>query len=131
MEFFKWKDSFSIGNTGIDRQHRSFLESLNELYETLSTGNRDIIGKDLVRRLKGYVAMHFSFEEELMESAGYKELEQHRKQHRYFESQVLEFESAYIQGKSDILKSTLPFLRDWFLSHILEEDRKYVPYLKP
>ena len=130
MEFFQWKDSFNIGNVELDQQHRSFLELLNEYYDSTSGSTKDIIGDELIVRLKEYAAMHFRFEEGLMQSAGYKDIEQQRKQHRYFESLVSDLESAHARGRDETLKSALSFLKDWFLSHILEEDRKFVHHLK-
>jgi hemerythrin len=131
MGFFIWKDSFNIGNAEIDLQHRSFLETLNEYYEITFGGKTDAVDKDLVNKLKAYAATHFRFEEDLMQSVGYKEIEQHRKKHRYFESLVLDFESANVKGKTQSLMSAVEFLRDWFLNHILDEDKKFLPSLMP
>jgi hemerythrin-like metal-binding protein len=130
MEFFHWKDSFEIDAAEIDRQHRSFLELLNEYYDSSTGGTRDKIGSEFVDRLRAYVVMHFRFEETVMQEAGYPELERQKMQHRYFESLVSELESAQQRGKTEALKSALLLLRDWFLCHIIEEDRKFVPYIK-
>ncbi|MGO9569373.1 MAG: bacteriohemerythrin [Desulfomonilaceae bacterium] len=131
MGFFVWKDSFNIGNAEIDLQHRSFLETLNEYYEITFGGKKDTVDKELVNKLKTYAATHFRFEEDLMQSVGYKAIERHRKQHRYFESLVLDFESAHLQGKTQTLMTAVEFLRDWFLNHILDEDKKFFPSLMP
>jgi hemerythrin-like metal-binding protein len=131
MVFFQWKDSFNIGSPEIDRQHRSFLEMLNEYYDSTSGGTKDNIGRELIQKLKNYAAMHFRYEEDLMQSMGYKDVEKQREQHRYFESLVSDLESAPSSGRTEALKSSLSFLRDWFLSHILEEDRKFIPHIKP
>jgi len=128
---FLWKDSFNIGNSEIDRQHRSFLEMLNEYYDSSSGATRDNIDDRLIVRIKEYAAMHFSFEEQLMREAGYTETEHQQKQHCYFESLVSELESSHRKGRSGDLKRILLLLKDWFLQHILEEDRKFVPHIKP
>jgi hemerythrin len=129
MAFFQWKDSFNIGNAEIDRQHRSFLEMLNEYYDSGSGGTKDRISDQLIVRIKEYAAMHFHFEEQLMQAAGYKETEHQQKQHRYFESLVSDLESNQRQGKTGDLKRVLSLLKDWFLRHILEEDKKFVPHI--
>ena len=131
MEFFQWKESFQIGVAEIDLQHRSFMELLNGYYDSASGGTKDIVGEELLDRLTQYVRMHFRFEESLMQAAGYKELEQQKKQHEYFESLVSDLRASHAKGKPDALKQALPLLRDWFLCHILEEDRKFVPYINP
>lgn len=125
MGFFVWKDNFNIGNEQVDLQHRLFLETLNEYYEIMFGGKSDVVDKELIDKLKAYVRMHFSFEEGLMESVGYEEIERHRKQHRYFESLVRDFETAHQQGKTETLSTAVSFLRDWFLNHILDQDKKF------
>jgi len=130
MGFFTWKDTFSVGNEKVDRQHRLFLETLNDYYEITFGGNGEVVDKELIHKLKNYAVTHFRFEEDLMESVGYEEIERHRKQHSYFKSLVREFESAHLHGKSEKLSSAVSFLRDWFLNHILDEDKKYVPIVQ-
>ncbi len=130
MAFFQWKDSFNIGNDEIDRQHRSFLEMLNEYYDSGSGGTKDSIDDRLIVCIREYAAMHFRFEEQLMREAGYTETE-HQKQHYYFESLVSDLEANNREGKTNDLKRVLSLLKDWFLRHILEEDRKFVPHIKP
>jgi len=45
--------------------------------------------------------------------------------HRYFESRIAQLEnSAGAPGSTTTAKTVLAMLRDWFLNHILEEDRK-------
>jgi hemerythrin-like metal-binding protein len=131
MAFFQWKDGFNIGNAEIDRQHRSFLEMLNEYYDSGSGGTKDNIGDQLIVKIREYAAMHFRFEEQLMQAAGYRETEHQQKMHRYFESLVSTLEADHREGKTDDLKRVLSLLKDWFLRHILEEDRKFVPHIKP
>jgi hemerythrin len=130
MGFFQWKDSFNIGNAEIDRQHRAFLEMLNEYYDSGSGSTKDGTDDQLVKRIAEYAANHFRFEEQIMREAGYAETERQQKQHRYFESLVSELESNRREGRNEDLKRILSLLADWFLRHILEEDRKFIPYIK-
>lgn len=131
MKFFQWKDSFNIGNVELDRQHRSFLEMLNEYYDSTTGGTKDVIGDQLIMKIKDYAAMHFHFEEQLMKDAGYTETAHQQQQHRYFESLVSDLASHHGDEKTEDLKSILSLLKDWFLCHILEEDKKFVPHIKP
>jgi hemerythrin len=125
MGFFVWKDSFNIGNEVVDRQHRQFLETLNNYYEIMFGGKKETVDKGLIDKLKDYAVAHFRFEEDLMEAAGYAEIKRHLNQHRSFESMVRDFESAHLQGKSETLSSAVMLLRDWFINHILDEDKKF------
>ena len=60
-----------------------------------------------------------------MQESGYEGLERQLTQHRYFESLVATLESHHREGKQDDSKLVLSMLKDWFLRHILEEDRKF------
>ncbi len=70
------------------------------------------------------------FEEDLIRSSGYPKLEYHVRQHKYFEAQLAEFETVQAGGSGRTAESVLAFMRDWFLNHILEQDREYWPYVK-
>jgi hemerythrin len=129
MAFFIWKDSFNMGIEEIDRQHRNFLEMLNEYYEAVSLAKTATLDHELVNKLKSYVSMHFDYEVNMLKNTGYIETEQQLKEHNYFESRISELQSSQVQGNAESLNSTFSFLRDWFLNHILESDRKYVPYV--
>jgi len=130
MESFVWKESFSIGIGDIDHQHKIFLGYLNDCYLQVSGGRKAQISPAIFNRLKAYAATHFSFEEELMLSNGYPELDVHKQQHRYFDAQVLELEAALLSEGEKSAESLLAFLRDWYLKHILEQDKRYAPYIK-
>ena len=129
MAFFIWKDSFNIGIEEIDQQHREFLGLLNEYYEVVSLSKTATLDHELVNKLKSYVSMHFDFEVNLLKNTGYVETEEQLKQHNYFESRISELESSLVQGNTESLNAVFTFLRDWFLNHVLESDRKYVPYV--
>jgi hemerythrin len=130
MDSFKWKENFNIGIEEIDNQHKSFLECLNDCCAQISINRGSLIDKSLIDKLSDYASTHFKFEENLMEFEGYPEIEQHRKMHQYFELQVAEMEISIADQEVRSLKSVLPFLRDWLLNHIIEQDKKFASYLK-
>jgi hemerythrin len=130
MAFYTWKDSFNIGIEEIDKQHRSFLDCLNDCHVQVSGGKGAEIDSDLFDRLRDYAAKHFRFEEGLMQSNGYPEIDQQKKQHEYFESQLAELVAIQHGESGRTAESVLAFVRDWFLKHILDQDRKFVPYVK-
>ncbi len=130
MEFFKWKENFNIGIEEIDRQHRSFLELLNDCYVKASGLGRSRIDPGMIAKLKEYATSHFDFEEELMRIKSYPDISSQKQQHRMFESLVSEFEAEHAAGKDESVESVFTFLRDWFLNHILEEDKKIASFIK-
>ncbi len=129
MEFFKWKDSFSVGINELDRQHQSFLEGLNDCFSKASDNKQARVDASLIERLKAYATEHFRFEEALMRKLEYKDLQHQKGQHEFFVSQIAELEKAHSAGSGTSIQSVLSFLRDWFLEHILSEDKKFAAYV--
>jgi len=130
MDFFKWKDSFRIGIEDIDQQHRVFLEYLNKYHLQITGDKRAGMDPEMIKKLKAYADTHFRFEEDLIRLSGYPKVEYHESQHKYFEEQLAEFETSQAGGSGKTAESVLALLRDWFLNHILEQDKEFLPYVK-
>jgi hemerythrin len=130
VESYKWSERYNVGVDVIDSQHMSLMALLNECDEQVSRDKTACVDEVLLDRLAKYVSFHFKFEEDLMGSVGYKDLERHRGLHKYFVSRILELDVALSRGKPGQLSTVLVFLRDWFIHHVLGEDRAYVPFLK-
>ena len=130
MAFFTWKDSFKIGIDDIDSQHEKFLGYLNECFDNVSVEKQKDISPELVAKLETYAKEHFNFEENIMQFTGYPEIEKHQALHRDFEERIMQLKSSSSEeGSAESARNVLTFLRDWFLNHILEEDRKLVPHI--
>lgn len=129
MDHYIWKDSFNIGVDEIDDQHKIFLDYVNDCYNAACRDNQSRVMDATIYDLKVYAQTHFRFEEGLMRERGYPELENQVKEHMYFESQVEELERANAEGNQRTTESLLQFLRDWFLKHILEHDKKLTSFL--
>lgn len=130
MVFFRWNDSFVVHHDRMDEQHRQFLEALNRLYSDIQGDKGPDALKPTLELLAEYAERHFAAEETLLRTAGYPGLEEQEKQHAFFRSQVAVLRRTF-QGASGVdLQSTLQFMRDWFLHHIMEVDRGYANYLK-
>lgn len=65
-----------------------------------------------------------------MEKLGYPCLDEHKKEHRQFVRKTAEFVDRYFEGGEDITEDLTDFLSDWFISHVLGSDMKYVPHFK-
>lgn len=130
MAFFEWKDSFNIGVAEIDRQHRQFLEYLNELSDLSAAEKSAPVRKEVIAVLRRHAETHFIYEEKLFEVIGYSETDAQVRQHEYFMSRVLELDDEQLHGDAEKLSGVIAFLRDWFLNHVLEADRRYVPYVE-
>lgn len=128
MSFFIWKDSFNTGIRGIDAQHRSIIDKINELYNSLGCEDKGKISS-IIEDLTRYTVNHFSLEEKLFDTACFPESQAHRHQHDLFREKLADLKSDFEHGRSGVLGDALQFLKDWFMNHILSEDMKYKPYI--
>lgn len=129
MAFYEWKDSFCTHVGTMDLQHRKFVSLLNEMHEAVELKWDKTVMSSLLDDFARYAVIHFSDEEKLMESVGFPHLADHRREHEFFVLQVRELKARHQNGDALLGNSALQFLRDWFLNHILNEDRKYGVFL--
>ena len=125
MDFVVWNDKFSVKVSSIDEQHKKLVAVINELYNAMKAGKtKDQMGK-ILEALVDYTKYHFSYEEKLMESAGYKDIVDHKKQHVAFVQKISETVENYKNGKLIMSIEICNFLQDWLIHHIQGTDQKY------
>ena len=128
-KFIIWDNSLNIGNAKIDSQHQGMVDVINELYENVVNG--DVVAFDaIVIKLVEYSINHLMDEEELMEQINYPNLDKHRDYHNALRRETLKMKSDEVTSNSDKQLELLRFLKAWWINHIANEDRKYVPFLK-
>ncbi|MGP1588122.1 MAG: bacteriohemerythrin [Treponemataceae bacterium] len=128
--YIKWDPKFEIGIQIIDEQHKMLVHLCSELYNAImANGNgNENWQKSLSSTLKtcvNYVQVHFSTEERLMKASGYKNFEEHKKQHEEFTRKVLQTASTYEQWHINDAFNFVRFLYDWILSHVALSDKHY------
>jgi hemerythrin-like metal-binding protein len=126
---FKWKNDFSVGIKELDDQHRNFFEILNRLGEAAGGNKGMVVVGPVLQELKEYSRHHFTEEENWLKIIGFPGLQHQKLQHGFFISQVSELQDRYSKGEGNIPVSTLEFLRDWLMNHILENDKKYGTFM--
>jgi hemerythrin len=131
MSFFPWSDEYSVHLRVIDNDHKDLVNTVNALHEAIAGGSaRGEIGR-IIGTLAQYVDEHFSREEALMETHDYPDLAGHKRIHRHLTRQVYAIRTIFASKPQQIDPAKLlRFLRDWLVHHIVEEDRKYVPYMR-
>jgi hemerythrin len=131
MVHLQWKDRYNINFMEIDEQHRSLLVVLNELIDLVGErGDPEVVG-DIFRRLCQYALIHFATEEAYMEAGKYPLLAQHKAEHGAFIEKLIALNQTYDPTDPHLLEDTLDFLKQWYISHILNSDMKYMPFLRP
>lgn len=128
---YEMKDEYLTGIEFIDNEHRRLFEIAEETYqlknEEFIPDKYDQI-RSLLNELKDYTAMHFSHEEEYMQSIGYKKLFTQKIQHEAFinwlEEQELDSIDEEYEDQDAVIDKILKYLTDWLVSHILETDKQ-------
>ncbi len=132
MDGHNWNESFRIGIDDVDSQHQALLKCLNEcMHEAaFAEGLADVVEMYiLLHELNTHADHHFESEERLMQKVNYPELGVHQQQHRLFEEQVGQLVRAVNSGEAPVVAYLTTFLRDWYIRHILEDDKRIGVYM--
>ncbi len=125
-----WRDSFIIDGSIIDLQHKKLIDLINELYSAFLEGKANNILAGIIEKLADYTIYHFKEEEDFFERVNYYRTDFHKKQHADFVQTVLDFKRKLKEQDVGLSYEIMNFLRDWLQKHILDADKKYVPYLE-
>ncbi|CAK7076846.1 bacteriohemerythrin [Tissierella sp. P1] len=130
---FKWKDDFSVNIEKINEQHKELFKMGTELYNLVSA--KDGVDRydeimTVIHRLAEYTIEHFTYEEELMKIHGYKDFDNHKKQHDAFVAKIQSIKADDVDVKQrKIGMDLIVFIANWIENHILVTDMKYKNYL--
>ncbi len=121
---FEWDNSFSIGISVIDDQHRGFFEKANALAAAIERMDQEALG-NTIQYLTGFVINHFAAEELFMIRTRYPGFKEHRDKHSRIVKHVFDLydrlwtRPATREEANELLDSI-----DWWIRrHIGEVDR--------
>lgn len=129
MHTIKWQEEYSVGVKELDEQHQSLLNIINKVITELENQyNKEKFFANL-DILIHYAYTHFATEESYLKRAQYPDLQCHIKEHIAFIMKTLSL-ALIVEEKEDNQKVLLKHLNEWFSTHVLGLDRKYIPFLK-
>lgn len=128
MVKIRWSSELDTGIQVIDEQHHRIVDYINQLYVIQESHNHKDVEK-VLQELVDYTLSHFSFEESLMEDAGYPFATGHKRVHEMFKARINSFMQRISKGE-DITDELLAVLRSWLLNHIRSDDNDYVEVVK-
>lgn len=129
MDHFVWKDTFAVGIREIDDQHKLFLEYVNDCYNAVRQDHARPVTNATIHDLTVYAETHFRFEQAIMQEIGYPHLQQQAAEHGYFVNRIAGLEQMLADGCKTTVESLLVFLREWFLTHILDHDKHLADFI--
>jgi hemerythrin len=124
----KWKAEYSVGNDLLDRQHHKIIDLLNYLHSAIRQ-KESISASSILLELIHYTRTHFADEESLMEKNSFPDCHSHKIAHERLIQKTRKINELKNSVSGDISLDLFQFLKQWWLSHILEVDMKYKGYL--
>lgn len=132
MEKLSWNDSYLLGITEIDLQHKKLLSLADDMYEIVN-GDEDSLKVNLSKVLKSltdYTVYHFSNEEEFMKKYGYPSADMHKSMHDNFIAEVTKQIKSLNTATKTEAERLYKFLASWVLNHIAKSDKVWAEYVK-
>jgi hemerythrin len=125
-----WRGEYNTGVKFIDEQHLYFFNIITNLNKSINMGVCRDDASAIFFSLAHY-AEHFLIQEEIyFKEADFPGLKDHKTLHASFIQRIIKFQEDFEKDINDTCISLLPFLDDWFDTHILKYDMEAVEYLK-
>jgi len=112
----------------MDEQHRRLVALLNNVHKLLKEGKREEAVRLFAEQVVAYAEYHLSEEEKFMEKIGYPELEQHKKIHEIFRTEIYNLAPLVEKGDPQAFRQALSYAWGWLYKHIAKTDKKYGIY---
>jgi len=127
--FLTWDDSYSVGVTVLDDDHKRLINLINQLQTAALYHTSDEYLKETFDALIDYTKFHFQREEALLEKHDFPGLEAHKLQHQAMIDEVESFVTDYQQNTDVTIAKTISYLKTWLINHINGTDKEYTGYL--
>lgn len=122
-----------MGISEIDEQHKKILAIINNLSEIFQEKKHHEQGviDQIIQELNDYANYHFQTEEKYFDLFNYQDAEAHIKIHNQYREKISEWRQQYEkENDPKIFFDVSEFLKNWWVWHINNTDRAYVPLLK-
>jgi hemerythrin len=126
-----WTADFETGIDIIDDQHKRIFEYLEEIDHAIKIHSAETV-EHVIKSLIDYAISHNTFEESLMEKAGYPMLEAHHQVHEAFKARAHSYQDR-LNGGEDSFRVAREIRTDiglWLTNHIKRDDKHYVSFVK-
>jgi len=125
-----WDSSMSVGVAILDEDHKRIMNMINKLYNAMLEGKGKKILEEIFHDLTVYVNIHFEAEEGMFELTGYPGAAEQHRQHKEMTQKAMEYKQKFQHEPNAVMPlEMLNFLKDWWLDHVMNSDRKYAAHL--
>ena len=128
MQHIEWVSELDTGIQVIDSQHKHIVQYINELIDAREALNKAQVSH-VLDELVDYTMSHFTFEESLMEEAGYPFIKGHKRVHQLFAKRVGDYVQRFKMGE-EITEELINTLKAWLINHIKSDDNDYAEIVR-
>ena len=130
MHTIVWDESFSVGISEMDKQHKQLIEMVNNLVSSVENRESWVESfADTLAAMSNYAATHFTAEETLMSTHGFPQFSKHQAEHRAFRAEIVYLSDEIASHGATIPSETVDrlcrYLCNWLGNHILYTDMGY------
>ncbi|MFT5700855.1 MAG: hemerythrin [Desulforhopalus sp.] len=130
MDIIKWRESYETGIPSLDQQHQTLIELINDLYKVLRKEKSNKSIEEVLDELTTYAEKHLQEEEGILDANGYADSANHIAIHQSYRDQLATLIAESKEDQEAAVQNTYTFLRQWWMGHIVAEDKKYGEFLK-
>lgn len=126
-----WHDSYRLGISAIDRQHKEIVEEVNGIIASLEAETDYGLVREQIGRFIQHMREHFALEEWLMRQHGFPGSAEHVARHDQLLDQLGNVCMSLCVPNPSITKIELfvVFLAEWTELHISHDDRELGKFL--
>ncbi len=129
FECLTWKKEYECGNNTIDSQHRHLFNLANELLSAIITGLPDQEVEAMSKKLITHTIIHFRDEDAIYRQTEFPLADEHNKIHNSLIKEMRE-QIARFQEDNSTVNELFDFMTVKVVEdHMMNEDRKFFPYL--
>lgn len=124
----KWNSSLAIGIEVIDNQHKQIFAHLLAIENSVAKRDPWHILRFLLSQVAEYMKFHLAVEEAMLEIIQYPQRADHCLAHAGIMEQIAELERQLQTAGAET--NLVSFFENWFIRHVLGDDRQYADYVK-
>jgi hemerythrin len=131
-ELVSWSSQYASGVKIVDEQHKELLNLTNDLFNHCvgDPEKEKEYFKSVIHSAVDYVKNHFATEERMMISTKFSGYDHHKREHDKFVLTIVDTIKEFNETRRLSLFKFTKFLKNWVLTHIAVEDKKYFDYFK-
>jgi len=124
MALLKWKPEYSVGEAGVDLEHRELIELINRVYGLVEQQRDSEQVEHYLGEIHTSISAHFALEESLMRASGYDQYDAHKEDHEDLLDQVRDIMDWYTQDPVAGCHILQQRLEQWFSVHFSTHDAR-------